>query len=262
MHTLRSAILLLATGLLPACAAPMMMAAHSLDRGQVSTGVGVENSASWVRGDFYAARRSEPTHGRYTIAGPNGLEDGNLDLQVGLGRGWEGHARLGWMVHSAGLKWSIRDERRERVEWSMALSLETQPAAQLLASRTQPMGQMWSLRPMAGLGFGSAQYTYFSALPNSFRTQRSILRGVAWFETWGHGVILPMGIEVPIRATENGAIVPYVQYVSWVPVTHSLEDAGCQRCNAGVDDLWLPHGSFLWLGVRWDRWMRPKRYSP
>ncbi|MCK6501805.1 hypothetical protein L6R53_00120 [Myxococcota bacterium] len=263
MH--RSSLLFLAW-LAAGCAAPTMMAAHSLPAGEVQVGVGgygrysqVDAALVGADGQVYGA---EPT-----LSPPSDPTHANIELRAGLGHGLELGTRGLPALSATDLKWSFLDERRHRSPLSLALDLEVgldrylavRPRLGLLASSTLPLSDKVALVPAAGAWAGTGGFGYRVRLDPALQVGSS--PATLLLSTTSAGVATPVGLALPVRAYEQVALAPWVAWVGWWAFDPVVRAVDCDQCSAGVQSLEPVHGSFLWVGLRVQPWLDPARAS-
>lgn len=262
----RSALMAAACGLLTGCAAPTMMAAHSLPAGEVQVGVGTYGRYSEVDaaligddGQVYGARP--------TFAPPSDPSHVNLEARAGLGHGLELGTRGLPVLSATDLKWSFLDERRHDTPLSLALDLEVgldryqlvRPRLGLLASSTLPLSGGVALMPAVGAWAGLGGFGYTVRLDPALQVGSS--PATLRMATTSAGVATPVGLAVPVRAYQALAVAPWVAWVGWWAFDPVVQAIDCDQCSAGVRSLDPVHGSFLWVGLRVQPWLEPARVA-
>lgn len=248
------------------CAAPTMMAAHSLPAGQAQVGVGGYGRYSVV--DAVLVGADGETYGAEpTWSPPTDPTHANIEVRAGLGKGWELGTRGLPALSATDVKWSFLDERRHRTPLSLALDLEVgldryllvRPRLGLLASSTLPLSDTVALMPAAGAWAGTGGFGYRVRLDPALQVGSS--PATLLLATTSAGIATPVGLSLPVRTQGQVALAPWVAWVGWWAFDPEVQALDCDQCNAGVQSLEPVHGSFLWVGLRMQPWLDPARAS-
>lgn len=253
--------LLLAAG----CYAPGLRNAHSLDAGDVEVSfsasapmAGATTTVLAGSGDYFteAPLLDEPD-----------LGDVVPEFHIGLGGGLELGTRGIPVLGGTEIKWSMLDERRHETPLSLAVAAEVSldPYQErafggrvgLLTSSTWLLSADVGLRPAIGAWYGTGGHALHFDLPYEAGDHDGGDPELELTYT-GHGLSLPVGLELPIRAG-NFAITPFVAYTAWFPMEAALVEANCTSCTVTTRDLDVAWTGFAWAGVRWAPWFSPLR---
>ena len=246
-------------------ASPAFRPAHSLDLAQV--GVDLPYCHELVE----ASAEVLTTTGSSRLSTATGRCPLDPTVRIGTGLG-HSFAIAPWE-----LRWSYAalDERRHESALSLGLTLEAgwrALGASLSASRTMVLGDL-ALRPGLGVAFSHATRDVDFSVPTSMQAEpeyesptftadeQADAESGSALETRfsSNDILVPLGVDLPVRVAENLALVPFVGATVIVPLLKRVRTDSCDNCLLGLDGYALGAGVQLWAGLRIEPWMEPRR---
>ena len=202
-----------------------------------------------------------------TVSGRAGYQRANLGLRVGTGRGAELYLVA---TPGLGLRWSVLDERRKPVPFSLALALEggaVMPPSSLLGIKSE--GGYWAsaiqmshdvalndsllLRPLINVWYHHAAVTQWGVLKSDgiSSTFGDLSKFDALIDRYQPHVILPVGVELVAAVSDKRTWSLYGGWTVQQAVgTGRVMVNTCRNCSFVADNLRLQPGSAWFVGVR------------
>lgn len=243
-------------------ALPAFDAAHSIDKGQVGLDLPV------------CVELSEATAQTLTTTGSEDLRTGGglcpFDPTLRIGTG-AGHTLA---VAPFELRWSYAflDERRHSSGVSLSATVEAgwrSLGLGLALSRTHTLGAV-GLRPGIGLAFAHATRELYFDVPAEHQSSTAAVDALDTGSAGTDGTVLearmgsrdlliPVGLDVPIKLGEGAALVPFVGVTADIPFVSWTTTRSCDGCMLGLEGYELGPAVQLWAGVRIEPWLEPLR---
>ena len=202
-----------------------------------------------------------------SVTGRAGYQRSNVGLRVGTGRGAELYL-VG--TPGLGLRWSLLDERRMEVPFSLALALEggvAIPARSLFRVKSEggyfgsaiqmshdvPLNDSVVLRPLVNVWYHHATVTQWAVLtPGSIEsTAGNLSKAAGFIDLYQPHVLLPVGVEILAAVSEQRTLNLYGGWTVQKAVgTGRAKVNTCRNCTLVADNLQLQPGSAWFVGVR------------
>lgn len=249
-------------------APPSFDAAHSLDKGQVGLDLPFCADTAPLRAKVYT------TTGSDTLLSDTRICPIDPTFRVGIGAG---HT-LQLAPLEGRWTYSIIDERRTDSQFSLAMTVEggwRSLAGGIHASRNMPVGGI-AVRPglgvhvarvvrvadfkvpaeMTATGAGAAPTVVDEDLEDGASDPMLTARLIST------EVLIPAGVDLPIKASDKIALVPFVAVTLSIPVYTRGATESCTDCLIGLDTYEVGVGTQVWAGIRIEPWFVPERNRP
>lgn len=245
-------------------ASPAFRAAHSLDAAQVALDLPYCHELGTASADVLT------TTGDATLTTSTGRCPLDPTFRIGSGKGHV-FSIAPWEVRWS---YSALDEARHDSALSLAFNLEAgwrSLGLGLSTSRTMVVGDV-AVRPGIGVAFAHATRDYAFSVgadqqaapdyvsPTELESEET---GSTLTTRFGsNDILVPVGVDVPMRLANKLALVPFVGATAVVPLVKWVQTDSCDNCLLGLEEYDLSVGVQLWAGLRIEPWFVPQRDRP